>query len=207
MKNTRTISLREGEKKGVVLDVNPQSVTIEYPMQSERTQLLGGEYIRIGKKGLRSLRLETFLPEKGTALNRSGKQCKEIASQLISWMNKGVKLKLNIAGIASGDFYITSLSKTANEGDGDMHIALELCEARELKRKSIKGKTVKKDGGAGKKGGGTYIVKKWDNLHKIAQKIYGDDSKWKIIYDANRKVIGRNPNLIYPGQKYTLPKI
>lgn len=27
----------------------------------------------------------------------------------------------------------------------------------------------------------------------------------KKIYEANKGVIGKNPNLIYPGQKYTIP--
>ena len=38
-----------------------------------------------------------------------------------------------------------------------------------------------------------------------SRKMYGDASKWKKIYEANKGVIGKNPNLIYPGQKYTIP--
>ena len=43
-----------------------------------------------------------------------------------------------------------------------------------------------------------YIVKKGDNLSKIA-KIYG--TTWQNIYSKNKNVIGNNPNLIYEGQK------
>jgi len=38
-----------------------------------------------------------------------------------------------------------------------------------------------------------------------ARAVYGDASKWTKIYEANKSVIGKNPNLIYPGQKYTIP--
>lgn len=59
------------------------------------------------------------------------------------------------------------------------------------------------DGGA--TGGSSYTVKKGDNLWNIAKKYYGDGSQWRKIYDANRDVIGGNPNLIYPGQTYIIP--
>ena len=51
----------------------------------------------------------------------------------------------------------------------------------------------------------TYTVVKGDCLWKIAKKFYGNGSKYTIIYDANRGVIGGNPNLIYPGQVLTIP--
>jgi nucleoid-associated protein YgaU len=53
----------------------------------------------------------------------------------------------------------------------------------------------------------TYTVKSGDSLSKIAAmpSIYGDGSKWQKIYDANKSVIGKNPNLIKPGQKLVIP--
>jgi murein DD-endopeptidase MepM/ murein hydrolase activator NlpD len=48
----------------------------------------------------------------------------------------------------------------------------------------------------------TYTVKPGDNLSKIAQR-YG--ISWKDLYNANKNVIGSNPNLIYSGQKYNIP--
>lgn len=53
--------------------------------------------------------------------------------------------------------------------------------------------------------GGTYTVKKGDSLWKIAASQLGDGSRWTEIYNANKSVIGGNPNLIYPGQKLTIP--
>lgn len=44
----------------------------------------------------------------------------------------------------------------------------------------------------------TYVVKPGDNLSKIA-KAY--NTSWQKIYEDNKDVIGKNPNLIYVGQK------
>ncbi len=51
----------------------------------------------------------------------------------------------------------------------------------------------------------TYMVVKGDCLWNIAKKFYGNGSKYSVIYNANRSVIGGNPNLIYPGQVLTIP--
>ncbi|MEU5546352.1 transglycosylase family protein [Streptomyces sioyaensis] len=47
-------------------------------------------------------------------------------------------------------------------------------------------------------GHGNYTVKAGDTLAKIA-KAHG--TSWKSVYEANKSVIGGNPNLILPGQK------
>jgi len=51
----------------------------------------------------------------------------------------------------------------------------------------------------------TYTVKSGDCLWNIAKKLLGSGSKYTQIYNANRGVIGGNPNLIYPGQVLTIP--
>lgn len=53
--------------------------------------------------------------------------------------------------------------------------------------------------------GGSYVVKKGDCLWKIAKQFYGNGSQWQKIYNANKAVIGGNPNLIYPGQQFVIP--
>ena len=50
-----------------------------------------------------------------------------------------------------------------------------------------------------------YIVKKNDNLTKIAKLELGKMSRWKEIYENNKNVIGSDPNLILPGQKLVMP--
>ena len=52
--------------------------------------------------------------------------------------------------------------------------------------------------------GRSYTVVKGDSPSKIAKHLYGDAQKWRKIYDANRDQI-KNPDLIYPGQTFTIP--
>ena len=52
--------------------------------------------------------------------------------------------------------------------------------------------------------GRSYTVVKGDSLSKIAKHLYGDAQKWRKIYEANRDQI-KNPDLIYPGQTFTIP--
>lgn len=51
----------------------------------------------------------------------------------------------------------------------------------------------------------SYTVKSGDCLCAIARRFYGDDKRYIDIYNANKNIIGGNPNLIMPGQKLTIP--
>lgn len=51
----------------------------------------------------------------------------------------------------------------------------------------------------------TYVVKKGDTLWAIAKRLYGNGTQYTKIYNKNKGVIGSNPNLIKPGQKFIIP--
>ncbi|MGH2538191.1 MAG: LysM peptidoglycan-binding domain-containing protein [Candidatus Promineifilaceae bacterium] len=46
-----------------------------------------------------------------------------------------------------------------------------------------------------------------DNLSMISQQYYGTQANWRLIYEANRQVIGEDPNLIRPGQVLRIPTL
>lgn len=52
----------------------------------------------------------------------------------------------------------------------------------------------------------TYTVQRGDSLSKIAQERYGDGTRWKAIFEANRDQI-TNPDLIQPGQVLKIPSL
>lgn len=66
----------------------------------------------------------------------------------------------------------------------------------------IKEEAVKTDEATGKK---TYTVKKDDNLWKIAETIYGDGTKWNLIYEANKDVLD-NPGDLRVGMELVIPE-
>lgn len=50
----------------------------------------------------------------------------------------------------------------------------------------------------------TYRVQRGDTLTSIAEHFY-HNADWQKIYDANKHVIGSNPNLIQPGEVLVIP--
>ena len=52
----------------------------------------------------------------------------------------------------------------------------------------------------------TYTVRPGDSLSKIAKSLMGDAKKWRVLYEANKEVVGSNPDLIHPGQVLKIPK-
>lgn len=53
--------------------------------------------------------------------------------------------------------------------------------------------------------GGHYVVRALDSLSGISKKAYGTSRKWRTIYNANFKTVGKNPGVIYPGQSLRIP--
>ena len=51
----------------------------------------------------------------------------------------------------------------------------------------------------------THHVERGHTLWGISQKFYGDGSRYAVIFSANSEQI-LNPNLIYPGQTFVVPK-
>lgn len=50
-----------------------------------------------------------------------------------------------------------------------------------------------------------YKVQEGDTLSAIAKKFYDDASKYMVIYEANKELIGADPNLIKVGQELKIP--
>ena len=50
-----------------------------------------------------------------------------------------------------------------------------------------------------------YTIKSGDSLSKVAKEMYGDAGDYNKIYEANREVIGPDPDKIYPGQQLRIP--
>lgn len=51
-----------------------------------------------------------------------------------------------------------------------------------------------------------YVVKEGDTLFEIASRFYVGGDLWPLLHKENKKVIGIDPNKIYPGQILSIPK-
>lgn len=54
--------------------------------------------------------------------------------------------------------------------------------------------------------GRTYTVQPGDSLWKIAEEMYGNGSKYPVIFEANRDLLD-NPDKIFPGQELKIPDL
>ena len=52
-----------------------------------------------------------------------------------------------------------------------------------------------------------HVVAAGDTLSAISKKYYDDANQYMKIYEANKDVIGGDPNLIKPGQELVIPKL
>ena len=108
---------------------------------------------------------------------------------------------------------IEELTITERAGEeGDKYIDFVLLEYKEYGKKTVvvkketKKATSKSDAApkTNPKNKGTYVVKRGDTLWGIAKRYYGNGRLYPKIFNANRDKI-KNPNLIYPGQKFIIP--
>ena len=52
-----------------------------------------------------------------------------------------------------------------------------------------------------------YTIVKGDTLSLLAGRFYGDIFLWQAIYQANRDIIGDDPDLIEVNTNITIPKL
>ena len=52
-----------------------------------------------------------------------------------------------------------------------------------------------------------HVVVSGDTLSGLAKKYYDDAGKYMEIYEANKDLIGDNPDLIKPGMELVIPKL
>jgi nucleoid-associated protein YgaU len=52
-----------------------------------------------------------------------------------------------------------------------------------------------------------YVFQPGDSLWSVAEKFYGDGNQWPAIYEANRSIIGANPDLVQDGIMLYIPDL
>ena len=133
--NTRTVLLwhNNGEER-IYFTVNPARLTVTRPNENRvRSLAMGGTVNIWGGRGLREVRLTTFLPSAYSPFF-DGKEPESILAMLKSWQDSGDPVRLIISGSDINDaFLIEDVSETLAEGDRDVGLTVTL---REYKFKS-----------------------------------------------------------------------
>lgn len=207
-------------KKRLRLPVNPETLSIASPFGFEDVAVSRiGEFTVIGDRQLREFSFSSFFPRdyNATYCEYSGFPKPDAMVKLIEQFRDARKpIQFTVTG-TSVNFSVTirdfDYEPEKAGSPGDIYFNITLKEFRNVTIKKIapaKPKVNPKPSRPPAKPSPpkTYTVKKGDCLWKIAAKpsIYGSGAQWRKIYNANKKVIGKNPNLIFPGQKLVIPK-
>lgn len=169
-----------------------------------------GEINLIGKTGLKEISFSAFFPVQNYYFNEYSNPMKpfRFISKLEGWRLSGDPVRVIVTRTHINlEMAIESFNYGEKDGTKDVYYTINFKEYKRLKTRTVaKVKTpAPKRPVKAKKKAKTYAVKRGDNLWNIAKKHYGKGAQWRKIYNRNKKVIGSNPNLIYPGQKYVIP--
>ncbi len=208
----------DDNREEILLPVTPSSYEIIYAIEIEtiRTTSIGDINVA-SHESLKSMTLESFFPEEDYVFARKSKEPWEYEDIINKWrenrepvriiITDGVRTKVNQV------FYIGAFKIGGNaESNGDTNYTLTLKEFKRPKKRVIKPDTqlsstiAERDTTKSTPNAKLYTVISGDSLSRIARKMYGDASKWEIIYNANMSII-KNPNLIYVGQVFEIPDL
>lgn len=208
--------LANGSKEKLRLPVHPEKIEIQRGSNNETVKLSGAGEVTIMQKAPASrVSFSCFFPSSyfnGCQVKKPLSP-KKYVKKINKMKNSGKPVKfVSTACNISGYFSIESFSYYEEGGDvGTIQYSLVLKEYKSVKSKKIKIQISKATYSSNEsrvdntQQAKTYTVVAGDCLWIIAQKTLGDASRWPEIYNLNTSVIGGNPNIIYPGQVFTLP--
>lgn len=196
----------------LTLPVNPGEFTISTGNNNTVVDIQNlGELNLIGTRRLAEIELVSFFPANPEEYGAQNYQLKpyEAVAMIAGWRTKREPIRLIITDTSFNlPVSIEEFEYGEHGGTRDVNFTLRLKEYRFIKVSTITDPTpagMKAPRPETKTQPKTYTVKAGDNLFLIAKKQLGDGSKWRSIYTANTGVIGKDPNLIKPGQKLVIP--
>ncbi len=206
------------EKEKIQLPVLPLSFQVKNGSNNDSVKIAGlGEITIMQSRSALQFSFSSFFPATkfpGLQVNSITKPL-SLIQKINSWKaeNKPIHFIVTACNI---DLYVTidNFSYSEEGGDpGTYQYSITLKEYREIKVRQVKVDISKVTASVRKEDTRvdntvqpkTYIVVGGDCLWNIAKQFYGDGAQYIQIYNANKSVIGGNPNLIYPGQVLTIP--
>ena len=206
-----------GEKEKLRLPVLPETIKVSMGTNDQSVDIAGlGEILVAQSRPATEFSFSSFFPKAafpGIAVKTITNPT-TLKNRLTKWKNSDKPVHFIVTG-AGIDVYcrITKFDPSESGGDvGTIAYDITLKEYREPKVRKVNVKNGKATVSSNNSrvdnttAPQTYTVKKGDCLWSIAKRFYGSGSKYKIIKEANKSIIG-NSNYIYPGQVFVIPKI
>lgn len=193
----------------LILPVSPEEFTIQEGSNNQVVTVENlGELNIFGKPKLVCITLSSFFPGQNypfcTSVNKEDPQPYQDYVELLGrWMKDGKPLILNVQNTRFNlTCCIENFSYGEKDSSGDVYYTLELKEYRivnTMTNSSDKGGSNQRQ--QVREPAKTRIVKSGDTLWMIAQKEYGDGSRWKEIASKNGI---KDPKGLQPGQRLVL---
>jgi len=205
------IKIKDPIEGDFIFPVNPEEVSIRREKQYETANLLSfGEIDLVQGEKIKEISFSSFFPkiyDPGYCNYIEIPDPQVAMNRLTALLLKKRPVWLSISGtIINSLVYLSSHDSTIKGGEpGDVYFDVTFRTWRDIKVGNI---------GSANKGSSrpdmkpvpkVYVVKSGDTLTAIAKRELGSSSKWREIYNGNKTVIGRDPDLIKPGQKLVMP--
>lgn len=198
--------------------VNPFSISVNGGKKYDTFDILyqGEKDFPSKAKRIRELTLNTMFPAEYEPYcqYRDIPTPQEAMNKIIAWSESDAIVRLIITDYGFNELVLIAdyTEDESGESQGDKYVTLHFrvvqgsTDIVTIKKPQEKSPAPKlKDNRPKPPQEKVYTVKPGDSLYKIAKQVYGNGSKYNLIYEANKNVIGKNPNLIYPGQKFVIP--
>lgn len=200
------------ESDSIVLPVNPEKLE---PVMDGNNQVVNivslGDIVVPGEKGLASYSIESYFPA-----NDNPQRYEKF---IMDWWSDKKPARFVAEGLDIDSLVIVeSFTPTRKAGEEkDIYYSLELKQYRPYGAQVITIitpietpaalPTAPERVDAKPPTPQTYTVKAGDSLWAISKRLGGQGgNNWKELYEANKVIVGNNPNLIFAGQTLTIPQ-
>ena len=208
--------------KALILPVNPENITPSRSANNDDIDIIGlGKATRKGEPGVTGFTIESFFPGPKSYFYTGvrPKSAVEFINEI--WETENINnnvAKITITGIPipiNMYFVIENFEYDHRAGEEeDIYYTLEikkyipygvkLIETKAINNTNVRVASTNIEVVQSSNAQQTYSVKSGDSLFAITKKYTGSDNRWKELYELNKDKI-KNPNLIYPNQKLTIP--
>lgn len=204
--------------KNLTIPINPEQISPTRSAENTTIDIIGiGKSTRKGEPSLKKISIESFFPGQNSYYYTGvlPKTCIEFIEEIWYAENTnnnvakivtlGLPIDLNMYFVIDSFIY----DYKAGEEE-DIYYKLEITEYRPYGVKTVDidlsglaaaratSTAVQNPPVSSQSANNTYTVVKGDCLFNIAKACTGNGNNWRALYDLNKAVIGKNPNLIYP---------